>query len=73
MGDGSGDIIVKSESVDILFDDTIYKKNQGDPKQHGNPNRKITQIQIFDDKGGSVFDSGDHQGGLKWTVKVLTK
>ena len=73
MGDGGGDIIVKSDSVDILFDDTIYKKNQNDPKRHENANRKITQVQILDDNGGSVFDSGDHQGGLKWTVKVLTK
>jgi len=73
MADGGGDIIVKGGSVDVQFDDTIYKKNQNDPKKHENINRKITRIQVSDDHDVSVFDSGDNQGGLKWTVKISTK
>ena len=73
MGDGGGDIIIKGGSVDLQFDDTLYKKNPGDPKKHENATRKITRIVVLDDKGGEVFNSGDYPGGLKWTVTVTTK
>ena len=73
MGDGGGDIIVKGGSVDLQYDETIYRKNQSDPKKHENASRKITRIQVSDENGGLVFDSGDNPGGLRWTVKVSTK
>ncbi len=36
MSEGGGDIIIKSGSVVIDFDDALYPKRNGDPKKHEN-------------------------------------
>lgn len=73
MSDGGGEIIIKGGSVELLFNDTIYKKNNGDPRKHENASRKITRIVVLDEESGEKFDSGDNQGGLNWTVTISTK
>lgn len=73
MSDGGGEIIIKGGSVELLFSEAVYKKNNGDPKKHENAGRKITRIVIVDENNGQKFDSGDNQGGLRWTVTVSTK
>lgn len=73
MSDGGGEIIIKGGSVNVVFDESVYKKDPNDPKKHENANRKITKIVIVDENGGERFNSGDNQGGLKWTVTVSTK
>jgi hypothetical protein len=73
MADGSGEIIIKGGSVHVQFNGTIYKNDPGDPDRHSNPNRKITRIVVHDENDTATFDSGDSQGGLKWTVTVYTK
>ena len=71
MGDGGGDIIIKGGSVDVNFDETLYKKDPADPRKHENANRTITKITIVDENKETVYDSGDG-GSLKWTVTVST-
>ncbi|HLN97654.1 MAG TPA: hypothetical protein VK208_04265 [Pyrinomonadaceae bacterium] len=73
MGDGGADIIIKGGSVELDYDDTLYPKRPGDPKKHDNRDRRITNIRILDENGREVFNSGDHQGGLKWEVRVTTR
>ena len=73
MSDGGGEIIIKGGSVNVVFDESVYKKDPSDPKKHENANRKITNIVIVDENGGERFNSGDNQGGLKWTITVSTK
>jgi hypothetical protein len=73
MSDGGGEIIIKGGSVNVVFDESVYKKDPNDPKKHENANRKITKIVIVDENGGERFNSGDNQGGLKWTITVSTK
>jgi hypothetical protein len=71
MGDTGSDIIIKGGSVDLSYDEATYPKNNGDPKSHKNPNKKITRVTI--ENGGLSYDSGDHPGGLTCTIKVTCK
>ena len=73
MSEGGGEILIKGGSEQVLFNDSVYKKDPNDPKKHEDANRKITKIVIVDENGGERFNSGDNQGGLKWTVTVSTK
>ena len=71
MASGSGDIIIKGGSVDVIFADDLYPRNsQSDPSSHKNANRKITSVVIT---GDITFDSGDHPEGLLCEVTVSTK
>lgn len=72
MGDGGGDIIIKGGSVDVNFDETLYKKDPADPRKHENANRTITKITIVDENKETVYDSGNNSAG-KWTVTVSTR
>lgn len=70
MGDtGGNDIIIKGGSVELQFDETIYKKT-GDPKVRKG-DKKITQVVISG--GGLTYDSGVHPDGVKCTIKVVCK
>ena len=71
MGEGSGDIIIKGGSVDVNFNDTLYKKDPADPRKHENLNRKITRITIVDDNKQTMYDRED-DNGLTWTITVST-
>lgn len=72
MGDSGADIIIKGGSVKIYFNDADYPKKNGDPKEHENPNRKITKIRVLDGSGGELYSSGDHQNGLDYEIRVST-
>jgi hypothetical protein len=67
---GSGDIIIKGGSVQVQFDDAGYTRNGS---KHDNPNKKITRIVVVDENGVEKLNSGDSQGGLRWTVTVTTR
>jgi hypothetical protein len=73
MSDGSGEIIIRGGSVEVQFDGSVYQKDPNDPKKHQNANRKITKVVVLDENGAETFNSGDNQGGLRWTVTVSTK
>jgi hypothetical protein len=73
MSDGSGEIIIKGESVHVEFNGTLFKRNPADPNKHDNANRKITQIVVADENGLEKFNSGDNPGGLKWQITISTK
>lgn len=72
MGDTGSDIIIKGTSVTLEFDETVYRKQNGDPKKYKNETRKITRIQVLDDTGAERFVIEDN-AGLRWTVNVITK
>jgi len=66
-----GDIIIKGGSVDLDFDDNVYKKDDpAKPKKHLNKNGKITQIVVVDENGVEKCNSGVSPSGLKWTITV---
>lgn len=66
-----GDIIIKGGSCDLIFDDSMYPKDSGDPKKHKNKNnQKVTRVQIT---GDITFDSGDHPSGLTCEIKTTCK
>ena len=73
MGDGGGDIIIKGGSVELDYDDTLYPKKPGDPKKHTNSNRKITKVVVEDETGAEIYNSGDSQNGMKWTITISTR
>ena len=70
---GGGEIIIRGGSVNLIFDEGIYQKSPADPNRHENANRKIVKISIFDESGSAIYDSGDSQNGLKWTINVSTE
>ena len=72
MSDGSTEIIIKGGSVQISFDGSLYLKESPDPNTHKHQTRKITRVQVSDESGKSLFDSGKDDGGLKWTIRVST-
>jgi hypothetical protein len=69
MGSGSGDIIIKGGSVEVVFDGLLYPVDLQDPVSHKNANRKITRIVIT---GDVSFDSGVHPEGLRCEVRAST-
>jgi hypothetical protein len=69
MGSGSGDIIIKGGSVEVVFDGLLYPVDLQDPLSHKNANRKITRIVI---SGDVSFDSGVHTEGLRCEVRAST-
>ena len=73
MAEGEGEIIIRGGSVNLDYDDAIYVKDRNDPKVHRNASRKITRIWVVDESGVTKYDSGEHNGGLKWIVTVRTK
>lgn len=66
MANGN-DIIIKGGSVDLDYDEDVYRKDPGNPKKHKNQNNKITRVVIT---GDINFDSGDHQNGIKCEITV---
>jgi hypothetical protein len=63
-----GDIIIKGGSVDIRYDDSLYRK-EGE-WGHVDPDKRMTRITVTDESGKTVYDSGDNRGGLKWEIKA---
>jgi hypothetical protein len=70
MANGS-DIIIKGGSVNIQFDDAIYRKEGS--WNHINLEKTMTRITIVDENGKTVYDSGENVGGLKWEIRAFCK
>lgn len=70
MSDAGGDIIIKGGSVQLLFDRTLYQSDPSDMSRHSSASMEIRRIRVVDEKGDSVFDSGDHTEALKWKIEV---
>ncbi|HEV7680594.1 MAG TPA: hypothetical protein VGO68_00610 [Pyrinomonadaceae bacterium] len=65
-GDG-GDIIIKSGSVDLIYDETYYPTDPENPNIHTNSNGKIIRIVITGDVN---YDSGECLDGLECEIKT---
>ena len=67
-----GDIIIKGGSVDIDFDDNVYKKEATKPRNHQARDQAITRVTVEDAGGGPIYDSDDEAGAdtSRWTVTV---
>lgn len=70
MPNGSGDIIIKGGSVDLVYNEDLYPKNAKDPHSHLNERGKITRVVIT---GDISYDSGDYPEGLRCEIKAITK
>ena len=70
MSDGGGDIIIKGGSIDLQYDETIYTRDQKDPKSHKNANRKIIRVVIT---GDISYDSGERPEGIICTITASSK
>lgn len=70
MADG-GDIIIRGGSCNLIFNDSIYPADPGDPGSHKNKdNQKVTRVIIT---GDISYDSGDHPNGLTCEIHTYTK
>jgi hypothetical protein len=70
MSDGSGDIIIKAGSVNLIYDESVYPKDPRDPKSHLAATKKVTRIVIT---GEISFDSGDYPQGLQCQITTTCK
>jgi hypothetical protein len=70
MANGS-DIIIKGGSVNVQFDDSIYRKEGS--WNHINLEKIITRITVVDENGKSLYDSGENPDGLKWEIRAYCK
>ena len=69
MAETDSDIIIKGGSVELTYDPTTYTKEVGlDAKTWKNLNQKIIQIIITNDTDETVYNSGEQQQGLKYTI-----
>ena len=73
MSDQGGDIIIKGGSAEIQFDPDLFQKDPGDPKKHRHHDLKIKRVIITGDDHFKDFDSGEHPGGFKGTIRVICK
>ncbi len=73
MSDGSGEIIIKGGSVQVILDTGLFvKEADTDPASHKHDTRKITRVTVEDENEKLQFDSGLSDEGLKWTITVST-
>lgn len=66
MPNGS-DIIIKSGSVEVVYEDSVYPQDPTNPNRHGNENKKITRVVIT---GDLSFDSGEKPQGWGCEITV---
>ena len=71
MSDGGGEIIIKGGSCEIYFNNEEFPQDANDPKRHKDDDRRMTRVQVKDESGNSLFDSGSDDG-VQWTVTVST-
>lgn len=69
MANGN-DIIIKGSSVDIDYDDDLYPKEPGKPRNHKSLDKKITRVTVKDGDGNVRYDSAEDGHGLNWEIKV---
>jgi len=68
MADG-GDIIIKGGSVEVNFDNNLYRAIHRSNK-HRKDSRKITEFSWRIRTARSSFDSGADPSGLRWIITV---
>lgn len=73
MAEGGGAIIIKGGSVQLIFDNSLYQQESGDPSSYKDDSRKIVNVQVQDGDGKLRYDSGADDDGLDWTITVSTK
>jgi len=73
MSDGSGEIIIKGGSCQILFDHDVFESDQSDPKMHSHATLNIKQIIISGDEQFEDYDSGEHPTKFTGTIKVICR
>ncbi|HSS21990.1 MAG TPA: hypothetical protein VLL54_18090 [Pyrinomonadaceae bacterium] len=73
MSETGTEIVIKGASVHIMFDPALYQKDSKDPKHHKHDSRRITRVQVEDENGKPLFDSGENGEGLRFTVRVSTR
>ena len=70
MANGS-DIIIKGGSVNIQYDESLYRKDAS--WNHISLDKTMTRITIVDENGKSIYDSGENVAGLKWEIRAFCK
>ncbi len=68
MANGS-DIIIKGGSVDIDYDESLYPKEPGKPRNHKSYDKKIIRVTVKDEDGNVRYDSGENER-LSWEIKA---
>ena len=65
-----GDIIIKGGSVDIDYDDAVYPKEPGKPRNHKG-NQIITRVTVADEGNNLKYDSQQEAADpTRWTISV---
>lgn len=67
MPNGS-DIIIKGGSVEVVYEDSVYPQEPGNPNRHSNENKKIRRVVIT---GDISFDSGEKAGGYQCEITAF--
>ena len=70
MSNGSGDIIIKGGSAEVIFDSDVYRQDPLNPQKHVNAERQIVRVVIT---GDISFDSGDKGTGLECEISVFCR
>lgn len=71
MSSSSADINIKSGSVALEYDDTVYVKNSIDPHVHSSHDKKVIQIII---SGPALdYDTGVHAEGLPCSIRIVCR
>ena len=65
-----GDIIIKGGSVDIDYDDAVYPKEPGKPRNHKG-NQTITRVTVADESNNLKYDSNQEAADpTRWTISI---
>lgn len=68
MSNGTGDIIIKGGSAEVIFDDSIYEQDPQNPNRYQNADKKIVRVVIT---GDITFDSGKKPGGMACQITAV--
>lgn len=69
MSGGSGDIIIKGGSVEIVFSERMFPGQDG---KYGNQQRGIASVEVTDDNTGQVQTVNIPANG-KCTIRISTR
>ena len=65
MSNGSGTIIIKGGSVEVVYESSTYPVDPTDPNRHSNEDLKIRRVVIT---GDLSYDSGEKPEG--WACEI---
>lgn len=69
MSEGSGEIIIKGGSVEIVFSEQMFS---GDAGRYGNQHKKIVSVEVRDDNTGNRQTVNIPENG-KCTIRIKTR